>query len=146
MIRVVLDANVLAPGLTSRGSAAATILDLWRGRRFDVVVSAHVIAELERTFADPYFAARIPPERAAALVASLVDRAIVTAEEADVRGVATHPEDDAVLAAAVSGGASFLCTRDKQLLRLRSFRNVAIVSPGEYLAILGEEDASNQGG
>ena len=57
----------------------------------------------------------------------------------EVRGVATHPEDDLVLSTALSGQASILCTRDKQLPRLRSYQSVAILSPGELLALLETE-------
>jgi predicted nucleic acid-binding protein len=63
----------------------------------------------------------------------------VTELTAQVRGVATPPEDDAVLATALSGQAVILCTRDKQLLRLHSYRSVAILSPGELVDRFDEE-------
>jgi predicted nucleic acid-binding protein len=56
-----------------------------------------------------------------------------------VRGAATHPEDDLVLSTALSGDASILCTRDKQLLKLRSYKTVTILSPGELLSLLESE-------
>jgi predicted nucleic acid-binding protein len=59
-----------------------------------------------------------------------------------VIGVATHPEDDLVLSTALSGNATMLCTRDKQLLRLRSYQTVDILSPGELLALLDAEAIS----
>lgn len=57
---------------------------------------------------------------------------------AEVHGVATHPEDDLILATAVSAEADYLITGDRQLLAIRSHRTVTIVRPGEFLAILGE--------
>ena len=57
----------------------------------------------------------------------------------EVQGVATHPEDDLVLATAFSGEASVLCTRDKQLLKLRAFQGIEILSPGEFLGRLALE-------
>jgi predicted nucleic acid-binding protein len=53
-----------------------------------------------------------------------------------VEGVATHPEDDLVLATAVSGGAQFLVTGDHRLLALREYEGVVIVSVREFLALL----------
>jgi uncharacterized protein len=50
--------------------------------------------------------------------------------------VATHPEDDLVLAAAVSAEAGYLVTGDRQLQQLGRFRGVDIVSPRAFLAIL----------
>jgi putative PIN family toxin of toxin-antitoxin system len=101
---------------------------------FELIVSEHVLQELARTLADPYFVARLPREDAVAILTLLNTNATVTELTARVRGVATHPEDDAVLATALSGQATILCTRDKQLLRLRSYQHMAILSPGELLA------------
>jgi uncharacterized protein len=132
--RITLDANVLAPGFTSQASASSQLIDLWRAGAFELIVSEHVLQELARTLADPYFAARLPREDAVAILTLLNTNATVTELSARVRGVATHPEDDAVLATALSGQATILCTRDKQLLRLRSYQHMAILSPGELLA------------
>jgi putative PIN family toxin of toxin-antitoxin system len=134
--RITLDVNVLAPGFTSQGSASARLLDLWRADAFTLILTDHILAELTRTFADPYFAVRLPGEVAAAII-SLLGEAKVEQTIA-VHGVATHPEDD-LLASALSGEATILCTRDKQLLRLRQTRSVSILSPGELLALFADE-------
>jgi predicted nucleic acid-binding protein len=62
-----------------------------------------------------------------------------------VRGVATHWQDDRVIATALAGSADYLVTGDKELLRLKSYRTVRIVSPLEFLEILRVEDDSNSG-
>jgi putative PIN family toxin of toxin-antitoxin system len=139
--RITLDANVLAPGFTSQASASARLVDLWRAGAFELIVSEHVLQELARTLADPYFAVRFSREDAVAILALLSTNATVTELTTQVRGVATHPEDDAVLATALSGQAAILCTRDKQLLRLRSYQQVAILSPGELVARFDVEGA-----
>ena len=139
MIRVTLDTNVLGPGLIGETGAAARLTRLWSDGAFVLVVSNHILAELERSYTDPYFAARVPSERAAALVNVVRNNATVVELSAEVQGVATHPEDDLVLATAISGEASVLCTRDKQLLKLRAFEGIEILSPGEFLdRIAGE--------
>jgi uncharacterized protein len=132
--RITLDANVLAPGFTSHRSASARLIDLWRAGAFALILSEHVLQELARTLADPYFATRLSRDDAAAILTLLRTAGTMTELTARVRGVATHPEDDAVLATALSGQATILCTRDKQLLRLRSYQQMAILSPGELLA------------
>ena len=139
MRRITLDANVLAPGFTSHGSASSRLIDRWRSGAFALVLSEHVLQELARTLTDPYFASRLPHEEATAILTALSTNATVTELTIDVHGVATHPEDDLVLSTALSGQATILCTRDKQLLRLRSYRTVAILSPGELMARLKSE-------
>jgi putative PIN family toxin of toxin-antitoxin system len=137
--RVTLDANVLAPGFTSHGSASSRLIDLWRSGAFALVLSEHVLQELARTLTDPYFASRLPREEATAILTLLSTNATLTELTVDVDGVATHPEDDLVLSTALSGQATILCTRDKQLLRLGFYLTVAILSPGELVARLNSE-------
>ncbi len=55
---------------------------------------------------------------------------------AEVHGVATHAEDDLILATAISARVEYLVTGDKKLQELRSYQGVAIVSPREFLDIL----------
>lgn len=139
MRRITLDANVLAPGFTSHGSASARLINQWRAGSFALVLSAHVLRELARTLTDPYFIRRLPREEATAILTLLSTNATVTELTVDVHGIATHPEDDLVLSTALSGQATILCTRDKQLLKLRSYQTVAILSPGELVARLEGE-------
>lgn len=134
MRRVTLDANVLAPGFTSQSSASARLIDQWRAGAYTLVLSEHLLAELARTLTDPYFAARLTPADAAAILTLLMTNSTMTEQTVPVRGVATHPEHDVVLSTALSGQATILCTRDKQLLKLRSYQSVTILSPGELLA------------
>lgn len=100
------------------------------------MLSEHILAELARTLTDPYFAARRAPDEATIILARLSAVASVTVLTVEVRGIATHPEGVLVLSTALSDQASILCTRDKQPLRLRSYQTVAILSPGELLALL----------
>jgi predicted nucleic acid-binding protein len=53
-----------------------------------------------------------------------------------VEGVATHPEDDLILAIALSGGVDYLVTLDRQLLALESYGGVRILTPQAFFAIL----------
>ena len=143
MRRIVLDTMVLASGFTSDAGASARLVRLWQDRRFILVVSEHTLAEIRRTLEqDRYLAPRTTAQQAAAIMASLREDAMLTELSLPVVGVATHPEDDLVLSTALSGDASILCTRDKQLLRLREYQTVSILSPGELLALLDTEALS----
>jgi len=54
----------------------------------------------------------------------------------EVRGVATHPENDLILATAVSARADYLVTGDSKLQRLGSYQGVIIVSPRGFLDVI----------
>ncbi len=76
------------------------------------------------------------PEQVEAALALLRAKAHVVPLTVSVAGVATHLEDDLVLATVLSGAAGYLGTRDKQLLKLDGFRKVRIVHPADLINLL----------
>ncbi|MDQ3692305.1 MAG: PIN domain-containing protein [Chloroflexota bacterium] len=136
-----MDTNVLAPGFVGIASVSVRLISLWQAGGYELVVSDHLLSELERTFGDPYFAARVPVAKATSALQLLRADARFTDLTVTVSGIATQPEDDLVLATALSGGASYLATRDKQLLKIGHYRGLLILHPGDVLDLLSQ--ASN---
>jgi len=136
MVAAVLDTNVLATAFLSRLTAPRQIMHAWRAGLFHLVISEHIIAELSRTLAKDYFSRRLAADRATRAIALLRAEATVTPLTAAITGVATHPEDDLILATSVSGKAAYLVTGDKQLQKLGSFKGVTILSPADFLKTL----------
>lgn len=143
MITAVVDTNVLASGFVRglRASPPVQIVDAWHSDRYTLIVSEHIITELTRTLADPYFQSHIGADQAVRLLTLLKRRAILIAVTIEVHGVATHPEDDLILATAVSAEAQYLVTGDAKLQRLRHNQGVTIVSPREFLEILESQQS-----
>ena len=144
MIRVVADTNVLASGLAAYDvdeSPSVLILDAWRYGPLELVASAPIVAELRRTLAKPYFAQRFTTEEIERALYLVRHRSSFMDALADVRGVATTPEDDLILATAVTGKALFLVTGDRQLRNLGEYRGVRIAGPREFMDWL----AANEG-
>ena len=131
---VVLDTNVAVAGL------------LWRGTPYDLLAhaiegglqcfaSAPLIQELERVLGYDKLAGRIASLNTtiAALVADylvLVELVIV----ADIApAVSADPEDDALLATALSADAQLIVSGDTHLLNLKHYQNIPIVTAAECL-------------
>lgn len=139
MILVVLDTNVLASGFAGfliPASVPGRLLHAWRAGEIEVVVSEHILTELARSFEQRYFQRRLTPNQVARSLALLQRQATTSRITAEVQGVATHPEDDLILATAVSAQAAYLVTGDSQLQKLGSYRGVTIVSPRDFLDLL----------
>jgi predicted nucleic acid-binding protein len=131
---------VLASGFTSRAGSSGWLLDRWRNGALPLVVSEHLLSELDRTLReDRYFRARLTPAQVDGYLALLRADATLTDLSVLVENVATQPKDDLVLSTALSGGASHLVTRDRKLLPLDGYRGLAIISPGQLRALLTEE-------
>ena len=139
MIRAVLDTNVLASGVLGFASAERAptrLLRLWQEKRFELIVSAHILAELINTMKGAYFQQRLTMDQIGSTQRLLQDQATLAPLAAYVSGVAAHPEDDLVLAAAVSAGADYLVTGDKRFLAVGSYASVTILSPRAFLDVL----------
>jgi putative PIN family toxin of toxin-antitoxin system len=144
MIPSVLDANALAAGAAgfriqhgAPGQMPGQILRAWRAGQFELITSDHILAEVQRMLDKRYFQARLTSAQVTQFLAMLAREATVVPLTVTVAGVATHPEDDLVLATAVSAQAEYLVTGDRQLLRLGSYRGVTILSPRDFLTVLG---------
>jgi putative PIN family toxin of toxin-antitoxin system len=137
---VLLDTNVLASGIfglrSGSKSAPAQILRQWNRGLFDLLISEHILLELERTLSNRYFSARVSSGELRWHLRTLRVDAKLVGISVQVSGIATHPEDDLVIAAAVSGSADYLVTGDIQVLKLGTYRGVAIASPRAFLELL----------
>jgi putative PIN family toxin of toxin-antitoxin system len=135
----VLDANLLARGALNRTTAISAILDAWRTKAFTLAISTHLMAETARTLQKRYFAQRILRADRLAYYELLYTDATLVPITVEVEGVATHPEDDLVLATALSASADYLVTRDRKLLDLGSYQGVTILSPTGFLQVIGAQ-------
>ena len=139
MIRAVLDSNTIISALLIRNSLpwrilaaayAATFLCFSRDVIVGVVFRALNSARVRRKYPiDPVEVERLRgfPESRPVLVPITVS----------VQGVASHPEDDLILATAVSAQADYLVTGDGQLLALGWYQGVRIVTLRDFATILG---------
>jgi predicted nucleic acid-binding protein len=92
------------------------------------------------TFQTAYFRRHVSPAQASRAAALLRYEATQTPITVEVRGIATHPEDDLILATAVSAQVDYLVSGDEKLQKLRAYEGVAIVSPREFRHLLTESE------
>lgn len=141
MIKVFLDTNTLVSGFVSfkhPERAPAQILHAWRAGLFELCISEHILIELKETFNDPYFQNRLSPDEIDKTVILLSEGCTLISNITPVSGVATHPEDDLIIAAVVSGKVDYFVTGDGSLLRKvgNFYRGAKLVTPNGFLQIL----------
>lgn len=124
MIRAVLDSNIIISAIVSSFGYSRQVLLAAQAYQFVWVVSQPIITEVLRALRRPRVQRRygITETDVLRVLGSLTSDASMTELTVSVRGVATHPEDDAILATVASSQADYLVTGDRQLLLLGGFR------------------------
>jgi len=125
--RVVLDTNVLVSGLL--GGAGLPVLKRWRSGGFVLVVSPEIFAEYSAVLSRPKFG--LPEWLVSDLLGFIREQAEWVEPDIGVE-VARDPADDKFLAAAIYGQADCVVSGDRDLLDLKVFEGIPIVSPWEF--------------
>ena len=134
---VVIDANVFLSAVINLSGVPAAIMNAWRSRRFSVVTSAALRAELGEILSRPETAryVRATPDAVTTMLRDL-DQAAKLVEPDPVSAVQADPDDDPVLGTATAGQADYVVTGDRHLLAIGTFRGIPIVTPAQFLALL----------
>lgn len=141
MTVAVLDTNTIVSGTLESRGIPHRLIEAARAEHFTLITSDVIIGEVFTTLnrdrtRRKYQINAADLER----LRELLERETISvALTTEVLGVATHPEDDLILATAVSAHADYLATGDAQLRKLGRYEGVAIVSPREFLGILSED-------
>lgn len=136
-MRVVADTNTVVSGLLWWG-APRQVLDAARSGRIDLFTSVTLLVELEEVLGRRKFAGRLKAAGITAreLVLGYAALANVIEPAAIAPVVADDPDDDVVLACAVSARAEAIVSGDLHLLKLNEFQRIPIVTATELLARL----------
>ena len=133
-MRAVIDTNVLIAGLLWRGAPHALLAQVRRSALY-LVSSPALLAELAEVLDRPKFQSILSRARttSAQLLAEL--RQLVEAVEPVPldQPVCRDPDDDEVLAVAVTARVELIVSGDQDLLVLGQFREIPIVNPAEAL-------------
>ena len=124
---IVLDTNVVVAALVAEGLCREVVHRAIRGRMS--VSSSDLMDELHETLQRKF---KITPATAAFLEAFRQHTRLVE-PRALPKPICRDPDDDLVLATAVAAGADLVVTGDDDLLVLKRYKGVAIVSPRRVL-------------
>lgn len=126
-MKIVLDANVIIAAFAARGLCESVFELCLHGH--DLLMSEDLLAEVERNLSAKI---RIPAGTVAGIVHLLRENATIVKPMGLTRNVCRDAEDVGVLGLALAGEADAIVTGDRDLLVLRRFRGVSIITPREF--------------
>lgn len=136
-MRIVADTNTVISGLLWQG-APRRLINASRARKLTLITSPVLLAELAEVLARDKFAARIlrADGSAKALVEDYADIVHVIEPDALPVPVSRDPDDDEVLACAITARVDAIVSGDADLLILDNFRGIPILTANQAVANL----------
>ena len=135
-MRVVLDTGILIAALITADTSPDQVYQAWRKKRFTLVTSVWQLGEFRRASRYERVKKFLKPTEAGNLVNGLKHHATVLKELPGV-DLSQDPQDNPVLAMAITGEAEYLVTGDRRgLLSLKRVGATRIVTAAEFLKIL----------
>lgn len=122
-----LDTNVLLAGFGTHGLCEALLLLCFREHQ--VVLSQHILDELAQHYRSKFKATRRDVDDILATLRLHVELVVPAPVP---RHAFTDADDLPVLGTAVAGNADCIVTGDKQLVTLRAYQGIAILSPRAF--------------
>jgi len=128
-VRTVFDTNVLVAAFVTEG-ICSKILIRGRKKQFHLIVCPIILQEFDRVLIKKFSATRNEARSALQIVSEAIHS--VVRPSPLVQSVCRDPDDDAILACALEAGADYLVTGDVDLLELKTFKGIRIVTPRDF--------------
>ena len=133
-VRVVLDTNVLVSSLLFGGQLSG-LVEKWMTGKIVPLASTETVTEFVAVLAYPKF--HLSQDTIHQLLNEYFFPYITVVEPVEpVTGILSDTDDEIFLACALSGGAAYLVTGDRELLKLKEFHSTKIITPAVLLKLL----------
>jgi putative PIN family toxin of toxin-antitoxin system len=121
-----MDTNQIIVGSLWPSGPAGFLLETWRKRKIDIIVSPAILDEVERVLITKFETGH---EAADYLKKVLAFHGKLVDPQEKINVIKNDPTDNMFLEAAIAGKADFIVSRDNDLLKLKEFRCIPINSP-----------------
>ena len=129
MLDAVVDCNVLVSSLL--GTSCRPILDAFLDRKFQLVTSKDLFAELKLVLNRSHISSRVPKSLRGRFL-NQIKKLAVFVDSPTIVCACRDADDDALLGCALTHGR-LIVTFDPDLLCMNPFRDVSIITPQEFM-------------
>ena len=133
-MKAVFDTNVLVAAFVTEG-LCARLLGRARRRQMDLVISSFILNEFENVLFKKFSASKEQIRTATRLIS---EAAQIVSHASVVSGICRDPDDDQILSFALSAEADYLVTGDSDLLELKEFHGIRILTPAAFEFLFGD--------
>ncbi len=131
-MKAVFDTNVLVAAFVTEGICSKLVMRS-RKKQFHLIACPLILTEFERVLIKKLSATKNESRSALQILSEAIHR-VVHPSPLD-RSICRDPDDDGILACALEARADYLVTGDEDLLELKVFKGIRIVTP-RYFELL----------
>jgi putative PIN family toxin of toxin-antitoxin system len=144
MLKALFETTILVSAFLAPNGLAAQLLDQVRRGILVLVLCEDILAEtLDALLHEDHIRQRYayPDVAVQEFIVGLRAVVQVVTDPPALTGVCRDPNDDYVIACALAAGVFYLVTRDKDLLTLGNYQNVAMIRPEDFIHIVRAQAA-----
>ena len=131
-MKVVFDTNVFISAFATEG-VCSILLKRAKLKEFKLFVCPVVIEEIKNVLKQKFKAEKETIEEALEVI---METSVFVEITEEIKGVCRDRDDDLILSCALSSGANYLISGDKDLLELKEYKGIKIISPRDFEAML----------
>ena len=130
-MKIVLDSNIIIAAFSSRG-LCASVFELCLDR-YTIMISDFILSEVSRILQNRF---KMPPKNVKTIANYLKEYCVLTSYDKLPKRICRDPFDDEILALAITNGVDYIITGDKDLLDLKAYQSIKIISPRQFWTIV----------
>ncbi len=135
-VRVVLDTNVVVSAAISDEGNPAKIFALMLSGVIENISSVEIIAEVKEVFERPKISALMSNEDKEFFIDNFENLSVKIETKSRFTEIKDDPSDNKFIEVAVDGGADYIVSGDPHLTGIKSFEDIRIVTPKEFLDLM----------
>jgi len=131
-LKVVLDTNVFISAAIL-GRVCEDVVQTCRFSNIEVFISKEIISEIKNKLLEKF---QWNEEQVGIFLESILEFCNIEEVIEKISFIKDDPDDDKILETAVSGKCDFIISGDKHLLRLRTYEEIKILNPSDFLLLV----------
>lgn len=131
-MRIVLDTNIYISAAIL-GRVCEEILKICRFRNIEVFISDDIIIEIETKLQEKFF---WNDKQIRFFKENILEFTNIIKTTNKIVCIKDDADDDKILECAISAESDYIISGDKHLIKLKSFRNIKILKPAEFLILI----------
>jgi uncharacterized protein len=134
-VRAVFDTTILASLSIATRDPLLFLRRATEQRLYELCTSDFIFDELGRTLKKPYFVSRLP-DQGTAFLAMLRHVTTHVPLTVTIAGMVSDPNDDPILATALSAHADYLVSGDRAVLAVQQVHGIPIITARQFYDVL----------